>query len=351
MSEHEHATDSPWVQSTEWAFRFLFFLVGAIALGWLFSGIHRITPDNQAVVLRFGRIVREHGAGLLLAWPAPVERVVVLPAAARQIEFSPPRIDSDASHTLSESDAALYGFDIGADPRQNTAFLLTGDGSVVHLRATLFYQITDPAAYVIAGEHVAPALERLVIASAVTTAAGRDLDTLLVARPEAAARPAEAALREQLRLDLVNAINRRLSDLARQHDELGLRVSRVDVSASIPSGAKKAFDHVLTVTQEVQKNIAVAHTDAELKMQQTNQLSAQIKTDASARAEEQVGTAQEQTASIGALGDATGGTTHAMLMNRLYYQRVGALFQKLGRIQTVDRHGSAHMILPGDTQP
>jgi len=340
----------PWVESIEWTFRFLFFLVGAVAVGWMLSGIHRIPADAQAVVFRFGKPVRTQGPGLLLAWPSPVERVDVLPASARQIEFHLPRLD-DGDAGNADSATAIYGAYVSSDPRQNTAFLLTGDSSVVHLQATLFYQIQDPVAYVVAGEHVAPALERLFIASAVATIAGRDLDTVLVARPEAAARPREAAMREQLRQDLVAAVNRRLAELTGPDAGLGIRVSRVDVTAAIPSGAKAAFDHVLTVTQDVQKDIAMARTQAELKAQSARQQRDRIMTEASARADEQVDGAKTQTASIEALGGTARDGSHHMLMQRLYNDRVHTLFRKIGRIEAVDPAGSAHAILPGDTPP
>src|SRR5260370_17746419 len=99
--------------------------------------------------------------------------------------------------------------------RENTAFLLTGDASVVHLQATLLYQIIDPAAYILAAEHVGPALQRLFVASAVSVCASRDLDTILVARPEldSGSNAAARAGREQLRADLMNGINHRLDDL------------------------------------------------------------------------------------------------------------------------------------------
>jgi regulator of protease activity HflC (stomatin/prohibitin superfamily) len=348
----------PWAESAAWAFRFLFFLVGAVAVGWACSGVHRIPADSQAVVFRFGRLVRTQGPGLLLAWPAPVERVVVLPAAARQIEFRLPRLDgggglqdSDDPDGSTASDEATYGAYLSGDPRQNTAFLLTGDSSVVHLQATLFYQISDPVAYAVADEHVAPALQRLFIAGAVATIAGRDLDTVLVARPEAAARPAEAAMREQLRHDLMDAVNRRLDDLARQHAGLGVQVSRVDVTASIPSGAKAAFDHVLTVTQEAQKDIAQARTQAELKRQATSQQRDRIMAEATARADERVSGARTHTASIEALGAQSRDGAHGMLMQRLYNDRAGALFRKIGQVETVDPDGNVHAILPGDTPP
>ena len=283
VDKPESQVEGPWVEAADWGFRFLFFVVGVMAVGWIFSGVHRIAADSQAVVFRFGNPVRTQGAGLLLAWPSPVEQVTVLPSAMRQIEFHLPGLDDSSGAPDANNGAATYGTYLNSYPRWNTAFLLTGDSSVVHLQATLFYQITDPVAYVIAGEHTAPALERLFIASAVTTIAGRDLDTVLVARPEAAARPAEVAMREQLRYDLVKAVNERLAKLAQQQIGLGIQVSRVDISASIPGGAKTAFDQVLIVTQEVQKNIALARTQAELKAQATNQERDRIVTEATAR--------------------------------------------------------------------
>ena len=148
--------------------------------------------------------MRQQNAGLLLAWPRPIEQVVILPSADRQIEFHDRRLRA--------------GFESGqplrrpANARKNSAFLLTGDASVVHLQATLLYQIVDPAAYILTAEHVGPALQRLFVASAVSVCAARDLDTILVARPELATGSSAAARagREQLRADLMNAINHRL---------------------------------------------------------------------------------------------------------------------------------------------
>ena len=37
--------------------------------------------------MRFGDVARVQGSGLLLAWPRPIEQIVVLPAPARQIQF------------------------------------------------------------------------------------------------------------------------------------------------------------------------------------------------------------------------------------------------------------------------
>lgn len=351
-SSREPARDlgGPWAETAEWAFRFLFLLVALIAIGWAFSGVHRIPADSQAVVFRFGNAVRAQGAGLLLAWPPPIERVVVLPSAARQIEFQLPRLGGSQPESTDYASATAGAY-VSEDPRGNTAILLTGDSSVVHLQATLFYQIVDPIAYVVAAEHVAPALERLFIASAVATIGGRGLDSIMAARPESATRPAEVLLRERLRGDLARAVNDKLAELEQRHAGLGIRVSRVDLSGSIPSGAKAAFDHVLTVTQEVQKRIAEARTQAELDTQTALQERDRISTDAAARAAELVNDATTRTATIEALGARSGESSHTMLLQRLYYDRIGALMKKIGHVETVDPNGSVHEILPGAAQP
>ena len=104
--------------------------------------------------------------------------MIILPSADRQIQFQ-----IDAFQGAGAGSEAL-AVSISANPRDNAGILLTGDMSLVHLSATLFYQITDANAYVLSSEHVAPGLARLFTASAVTVAARRDLDTILVARPE-----------------------------------------------------------------------------------------------------------------------------------------------------------------------
>jgi len=53
------------------------------------------------------------------------------------------------------------------------------------------------------------------------------------------------------------------------------------------------------------------------------------------------------TASIAALAQQTEGMSRGMQMSRLYYDRVGPLLKKAGRIEAVDPSGAAHVLLPG----
>src|SRR6185312_4231405 len=75
----------PIAQSVAIGFRVVY-VAGLLLLAiWLMSNIRTIPSDSQAVVLRFGRIVRAQEAGLLVAWPRPIERVEVLPGPERQL--------------------------------------------------------------------------------------------------------------------------------------------------------------------------------------------------------------------------------------------------------------------------
>jgi regulator of protease activity HflC (stomatin/prohibitin superfamily) len=310
------------------------------------SNIRQVPADSQAVIVRLGTVERVQGPGLLLAWPKPIEQVVLIPGPARQIQLPIARfLDGDADSAL----AALSGYIPSAESRQNSGFLLTGDSSVVHLTAQIFYQITDPQAYMISADHVAPALQRLFIAGTVNTLATRNLDTILVARPEIASRNDEAAQRERLRNDLVNAVNRRLEGLAESGASLGVTVSRIDLVPSIPGGAKDAFDNVLVVTQDAEQGIAGARTIAEMSMQQANQTKDRVTTSATADAEEFVSNATAATASIAALGKSSSDMSHGMQMARLYFDRIGGIIGKAGRVEVIGRDGSARLISPGTT--
>jgi regulator of protease activity HflC (stomatin/prohibitin superfamily) len=350
--------ESAWEQAAARSFQFLFVLVLVLALGWAVSNCHQVAPDSRAIVLRFGTVVREAGAGLVLALPRPFEQLMVLPSADRQIEF---RVKAFEPATLSQTtfppnqdmaDATGSDAFLSRDPRQNAAMLLTGDMSVVHFYAKLFYQITNAKAYVLSAEHVAPALERLFVASAVAVSAERDLDTILVARPDRnASSDAARAGRENLRADLLAEVNRRLADLTAQGAGLGITVSRVDLVPAIPAEAKPAFDSVLFALQNAQTAVAQARTQAETMAQRADQNRDRILTDAQAGAQERITQARTRTAAITALSAGAQGLSGSMLYSQLYQEQVGRVLERAGQLFATDGAGGPRLILPGGPKP
>jgi regulator of protease activity HflC (stomatin/prohibitin superfamily) len=356
--EEPGATESPeageapgaWEQAAERSFTFLFVVVCVLAIAWMFSNCRQVPPDSRAVVLRLGIVVRVEGSGLLLALPRPFEQVITLPSVDRLIAFPIYAFQSGNSDAAADLNAAATP--ISPDPAQNTAMLLTGDMSVVHFEARLLYRIIDARAYVLSATHVAAALERLFVASAVAVTASRDLDTILVARPDRNAfSDAARAGRDSLRADLQAAVNRRLADLAAQGAGLGIAVSRVDLVPSIPAEAKPAFDSVLYALQKAETATAEARTSAENTRQQANQDRDRILTDAQAMAEERSTLATTRTAAITALSAGAQGLSATMLSNQLYQEQVGKLFSRAGRVFATDGAGGSRLILPAGSRP
>jgi modulator of FtsH protease HflK len=223
---------------------------------------------------------------------------------------------------------------------------------VVRLQATIFYQITDAVAYVLAVEHIKPALQRLFAASAVAVCAARDLDAIIMARA-----PVEADVgciaesrQERVRADLLAAVNRRLAALTTQGTGLGVAVSRVDLTASLPAAAKAAFDEVLTAIQRADRDLAETRADAARTMQLATQERERILAEAAALAAERRTEARTHTASIVAVDPQYVGEARTALINRIYYERAAALLKKAGRIDAVDPHSSGQLYLPGRSE-
>jgi regulator of protease activity HflC (stomatin/prohibitin superfamily) len=338
VARETRETEGAWGQSLALTFRFLFLFVYLLGLVWAFSNIRVVAADSRAVVLRFGSIHRELGPGLLLAFPEPIEKVLQLPSADRQNEYFVQALTMSTKM-------------ISTDPRSNAGMFLTGDMSVVHFDARLYYRITDARAYVLSERHVAPALERLFFASAVAVCGSRDLDTILVARPELETESGTARVgRERLRQDLMDEINRRLEDLAQHGAALGITVGRIDLLPAIPFEAEDAFNAVLVAIQGAETEVAQARTNAEQTAQQANQAKDRILADAQAQAAERVTTARTRTAAIVALANDTHGLTGRTLTSQVYADRIGPLLDKAAQVQTTSADDT-HLILPGATTP
>lgn len=110
------------------------FLLGTIMLGAIafYSLFFHVNPDEQGIVLRFGKFHHWEGPGLHFRMPYPVEEVLT-PKVTQQntIEIGSSRGSSRASD--------MDGPDSG--------LMLTGDGSVIDVRFVVFWRIkqeTDP---------------------------------------------------------------------------------------------------------------------------------------------------------------------------------------------------------------
>ncbi|EIK94644.1 Band 7 protein [Pseudomonas sp. M47T1] len=337
---------SPWMQAGRLTFLALYGVTLLAAFGWAVSNIRQVGPESRAVVLRMGALERIHSAGLLLAWPRPFEQVVMLPSADRVIEQ---RVET----LLRENQTR--NIDPNTSPNSDAVagagYLLTGDAGVVQLDVRIFYKVVDPYQYVLQSANMTAALDRLVARSAVAVSASRDLDTILVARPELVGSDSQAAeRRERLRGDLMQGINHSLDALQAQGAGLGVHIERVDLQSSLPDGAVNAFNAVLTASQKAEQNIAAARNDSAKVTQAATQEADRTLQVAHAQASERLAKAQADTATIASLAQTQRDHSDPGLLQRLYRERIPAILQKAGSVTTVDPHDDARLILQG-SQP
>ena len=340
---------SPWQQAGRLAFLGLYAVTVFAAIAWGVSNVRQIDPQNRAVVLRMGALDRIQNAGLLLAWPRPFEQVVIVPAADRVSER---RIEN-----LLRSDVAQQADRVASfatpinDALAGSGYLLTGDAGVVQLDVRVFYNVTQPYGFVLQGEHVLPALDRLVTRSAVALTAARDLDTILVARPELIGSDSQAAeRRERLRGDLVQGINQQLAALSATGQGLGLEVVRVDVQSSLPGPAVNAFNAVLTASQQAQKAVANARNDAAKLSQTATQQADRTVEQARAQASERLAKAQADTSAIASLAKVQQAGSDPGLLLRLYRERLPNILGQAGSVTSVDPKDDARLIIQGAGQ-
>lgn len=345
----------PIAQSVAIGFRSVHIAAALLVALWLSGNVRQITPDNQAVVRRFGSIVGTQESGLLLAWPRPIEEVQILPGREQQLSQDVSALDPPTQQSRALIGAAAGN---GALPPDVSAYL-TGDGNVVLLSATLIYQIEDPIAYALSQRHIAPALQRLFRAAAVRVTAGKDLGQFLVTSSPAVQGAGTGAvgaaqrgvavttLRAGVRDHLLQEINSRLEKLASAHVSLGIRVDRVDMTAWLPPQAKSAFDQVLLAAQAADREVADARTEAERRRQGAGQLSERLIASAQASAGELLSNATVDTAGILALErEETAPTRNSLLLHQ-YRSRMAEILKRVGTVKLVDPRSGARFLMPG----
>jgi membrane protease subunit HflK len=334
----------PIAESVVLGFRALYVVAALLAVFWATSSVREIASDSQVVVRRFGRIVRAQKAGLVVAWPRPIEQVQILPGPERQLT-------QGVSVLLAPSDK--YQAVVGPASRGTTgagAYLL-GDNNVVLLSASLIYRINNPIAYALEETHVAPALDRMFHATTVRITAGRKLNDFMAVQDNADQSNNRQglliALRSEVRESLLRAMNDRLHALDAAGAELGVEIERIDLTPSLPPAAKAAFDRVLVAGQAADRGVAVARTDAERRRQQANSQAEQLVSASQATAREILSKASVDTASILALvHDERTFQSRDSLLLREYRARVANITDRTGRVTLVDPKSGVRVVLP-----
>jgi len=98
---------------------------------WAFSGLYRVLPDEQGVVLRFGKFVSTTQPGLNYHIPYPVETVLT------------PKVTKVNRIDIGFRSASDTGRTSGVGDVSEESLMLTGDENIVNIDFSVFWVIKD----------------------------------------------------------------------------------------------------------------------------------------------------------------------------------------------------------------
>lgn len=107
-----------------------FIFIGVLLIAvWFFTGIYKIDPEEQGVIVRFGAFHRLADPGLNYHLPAPIERVVKVPVTTIQRVEIGARTGERGRKLLEES------------------LMLTGDENIVDIDFEVQWKVLDPVKF------------------------------------------------------------------------------------------------------------------------------------------------------------------------------------------------------------
>jgi membrane protease subunit HflK len=175
----------------DWAWQRMHWWVIAMALLYALSGITVVKPDEVAVILRWGRLagatpaLRQHGPGLLFAFPRPVDEVVRV-KVKRVAELRVTTLTAEVSYPIDTLDPLTSGY------------ALTGDRNIAQVDMVARYRVKEPAMWAFYGAKAEDVLRVEVTAAMVRSLGEMGVDRVLAEGRKAliatAARRAQAGL-------------------------------------------------------------------------------------------------------------------------------------------------------------
>lgn len=230
------------------SFAIVRFVMAALVVVFLASGIFQVGPQERAVVLRFGKLVGTGpkvllGPGLHWSFPYPIDEVVKIPFTQVQ------RVESTVGWYYM-TPAQWATVEAGGSPPPGPAtlnpavdgYVITGDRNIVHTRALLLYVVNNPIRAVFnfsAGTNspldlsgVSNLVQNALNNALLYTAAHFDADQILF----------------NDKRGFQNAVGLRVMRLADQ-EKLGITIQKCEVVSTYPRQLQDIFNQVIEAGQ------------------------------------------------------------------------------------------------------
>jgi regulator of protease activity HflC (stomatin/prohibitin superfamily) len=172
-------------------------VVSLLLVLYVLSGLTQVGPDELAVVRRFGEPIADLTPGLYWRWPWPIEEISrVQPNRVHTVEIGFRAVSGSRTAAGGLTWASLHGGN-GISRVEDEAVMITGDGNLVELQATVRYIIAEPRVYLFTvrdPDAVVRAAAESVLREAV---AGQPFEDLLTVNRERFQQEALTRLRER----------------------------------------------------------------------------------------------------------------------------------------------------------
>jgi Cu+-exporting ATPase len=189
-------------ESIHWLSHYWKPVVGGLAaltvVVYVLSGLTQIGPDEVGVVRRFGRALpNDLGPGLHWCWPWPVETVTRLkPDRVHTVEVGFRLEPGGRAAPTARAWSSPHGND-GVQRVPDEAVMITGEGNLVELQATVRYTVSDPRTYLFEVDDADAVVRSAAEAVLRESVAGRTFAELLTTDRAAFQREALARLKER----------------------------------------------------------------------------------------------------------------------------------------------------------
>lgn len=247
MESAEDAGSVALAEALRSSFSIVRVLLAALMVYFVCSGIFTVSSQQRAMILRFGKPVRqagqvELGAGLHWAFPYPIDEVIKMPVA--QLQTAQSTIGWYAVTPAQEADGVEPEVGNSLNPASE-GYAITGDGNIIHTRASIRYRITEPLKFFLDHRDGALVVTNL-IDNALTYAAAR------------------YRVNDALRHDVTGfkeLVLKRLNELVAAHD-LGITIEPSQIDTLRPRQVKAEFAAVSAAEQDRAKALSEAQTYA-----------------------------------------------------------------------------------------
>jgi modulator of FtsH protease HflK len=242
------------------SFAIVKFVMVALVIVFLASGIFQVGPQEKAVVLRFGRTIGTGqqallGPGLHWSFPYPIDEVVKIPFKEIQ------SVESTVGWFFMSPEQKTAYLATGVLPSSSgtlnpavDGYAITADRNIIHTRATIYYQVKDPIRAVF---HFSAGTNAALNLSGVSNIVQNALNNALLYT--AAHFGVDEVLYSDVR-GFQDAVKLRVTQLT-EHQDLGITIQQCSVDSSIPPRQlQDIFNKVTDARQNRSKVLDEAHT-------------------------------------------------------------------------------------------